>query len=214
MEETHERLYFSGRTNDIEMTPSHLLEQYADFIDAHVGMSSRRIVDFGCGVSDMAEIVGNRGGHYTGVEFSRSARSILGSRGIAVVAELEELGPQRFDIALMIEVIEHLPDPAEVLRSIRAVLNPRGSLFVVTPNSGSLNYRLRGDRWPQAALPAHVTLLNYSALKTVLQRHRFSVAARQRFVRHHRSLLPRIGHAVLQAVGLDGGLRLLTVRGD
>ncbi len=57
----------------------------------------------------------------------------------------------------MIEVLEHLSDPAETLKEIRRVLKPGGSLYLTTPNRlwplEQHGVRLGNRRWPSYALP-------------------------------------------------------------
>ena len=49
-----------------------------------------------------------------------------------------------FDVALLCEVIEHLPiDPREVLADVRRVLRPGGALVLSTPNFARLENRLK-----------------------------------------------------------------------
>jgi 2-polyprenyl-3-methyl-5-hydroxy-6-metoxy-1,4-benzoquinol methylase len=40
---------------------------------------------------------------------------------------------RRWDVAFLLDVLEHIPDHVEVLRQIRAALRPRGLLLVTTP---------------------------------------------------------------------------------
>jgi SAM-dependent methyltransferase len=40
---------------------------------------------------------------------------------------------QRWDVAFLLDVLEHIPQDVEVLRQIRKCLNPGGLLFVTTP---------------------------------------------------------------------------------
>jgi SAM-dependent methyltransferase len=55
---------------------------------------------------------------------------------------LDTFGPSSFDLVLFLEVIEHLVNPDEALRSIRSILKPGGVLIVTTPNLSSLTSRL------------------------------------------------------------------------
>ncbi len=46
-------------------------------------------------------------------------------------------------------MLEHLPDPDEALRLIRARLRPGGAIAIIVPNAGGLQARLFRGRWHQ-----------------------------------------------------------------
>lgn len=206
----HDDLYF-GEQERVEMTPQLLLEQYVDFVDAACGLAGKRVLDFGCGTAPTGHVLLGRGaGEYVGVEFSPEAREELRDEGLTVVGDLAKVGEEQFDVAMLVEVIEHLPDPVSTLRQLRNLLRPEGHLFVVTPNVAGLKSRLQGDAWEQAALPAHVILFDAGALRQTLERGGFEIVGRQRWLTHpDRSVPAAAAQRLLQSVGLDGGLRFL-----
>ena len=62
---------------------------------------------------------------------------------------------QKFDIISLVDVIEHVSSPIELLSQCRRALNPEGLLLVVTPDVGCLMSRLLGKKWWHYRL-AHV----------------------------------------------------------
>lgn len=54
---------------------------------------------------------------------------------------------RRFDIVTSFDVIEHVHDPAALLRDVAAVLKPGGSAFISCPDVGSITARLLGRHW-------------------------------------------------------------------
>ncbi|MCX7927089.1 MAG: class I SAM-dependent methyltransferase [Candidatus Omnitrophica bacterium] len=50
---------------------------------------------------------------------------------------------ESFDIVLLVEVIEHLRNPYEVLQNIHRVIKPNGFLIISTPNILSIKSRIR-----------------------------------------------------------------------
>ena len=53
------------------------------------------------------------------------------------------LPPGEFDFIKLRDVIEHLPDPLDVLGKVREILAPDGVVLLVTPNEGGLPTRAR-----------------------------------------------------------------------
>jgi hypothetical protein len=70
----------------------------------------------------------------------------------------------------MWHVLEHLPDPAEMLLAVAERLQPGGVLAIGVPNPGSLQFRLLRTRWAHLDAPRHLCLMPKDALVTHLQR--------------------------------------------
>jgi len=104
----------------------------------------------------------------------------------------------RFDLALLLEVIEHLslPDGLDLLRGIRDRLAPDGALVVSTPNV------FCPGRFQRDA--THVTPYAWDELGAVLSLAGFEVDGLYRVVPG--SFFRRIGKALLSPVGRGLGL--------
>ncbi|WP_326524947.1 class I SAM-dependent methyltransferase [Sphingomonas sp.] len=62
----------------------------------------------------------------------------------------------RFDVILMLNLIEHVDDPVAVLAKVRGLLKPGGRVLVKTPNHDSLDARLfREHSWGGLHAPRH-----------------------------------------------------------
>lgn len=62
-----------------------------------------------------------------------------------VLPQPELTGP--FDVVTLIDVIEHAPDPVDLLRRIKRVMAPDGICLVVTPDVSSVAARAMGGKW-------------------------------------------------------------------
>lgn len=76
--------------------------------------------------------------------------------------------------AVAIHVLDHVIDPAAVLRSLYSALKPGGTLFVATHDEASLLARALGRRWPPYTLQ-HPQLFTPESTATLLARCGFSV---------------------------------------
>lgn len=107
-----------------------------------------RVLDVGCGVCvKLVEHLLPTGAHVVGIDQASAlavARS-LGCRSDLHPVNLEspslDLGCT-FDVILCADVLEHLRDPAALLRALRPLLAAEGVLVASLPNSGHWYFRL------------------------------------------------------------------------
>jgi SAM-dependent methyltransferase len=95
-----------------------------------------RILDAGCGSGrNMVELA--RHGDVTGVELSGTSVALARAREVGEVLEgsLMDMpfAPDSFDLAVCLDVIEHLEDDRGALQELRRVLAPGGVLLVTVP---------------------------------------------------------------------------------
>jgi 2-polyprenyl-3-methyl-5-hydroxy-6-metoxy-1,4-benzoquinol methylase len=74
-----------------------------------------------------------------------------------------EVAAGGFDLILAKYVLEHLPDPAGVVRTLAGLLSPRGRLLYSVPDLRSPSRRFRKDKWYAFIDPTHVSLLDAHA---------------------------------------------------
>jgi len=103
-----------------------------------------RLLDIGCGGGLLCEPMSRLGFHVVGVDASErnigTASAHAAEQGLIIdyrasTAEaLVEAGEPAFDLILNMEVIEHVADPGEFLRSCAQLLAPGGLMIVATLN--------------------------------------------------------------------------------
>ena len=103
-----------------------------------------RLLDIGCGGGLLCEPMTRLGFQVTGVDASErnigTASAHADQQGLAIdyrastAEDLEAAGEGPFDVILNMEVIEHVADPGEYLRTCGRLLAPGGLMIVATLN--------------------------------------------------------------------------------
>lgn len=72
---------------------------------------------------------------------------------------------ETFDLILLLNLIEHVADPAAILRRMQALLSPGGLILIKTPNVDTLDCRIfRNHNWGGFHCPRHFVLFNRESL--------------------------------------------------
>ena len=74
-----------------------------------------------------------------------------------------------FDVVALHDVIEHVPDPAGLMREVARVTKRGGIVYIVTPDCDSLSAGLLGARW-WGLRPAHIYYFSRRTLAELLQK--------------------------------------------
>ena len=142
-----------------------------------------RLLDVGCAAGYFMLAAKNRRWNVQGVEISEHAAAFARKEfGLDVtVAEFSSFEPEHeaYDLVTLLDVIEHLPDPAGGLRRAHAALKPGGFLFLATPNFASLSARVLGAHWGLLEPDHHFYYFTPRTLDELLNRNGFGVTARR-----------------------------------
>lgn len=140
--------------------------------------SGRKFLDVGCAGGASLVAARSLGFEPRGIEpsrwmadFGRREYNVDIRDGILVDGLFE---PNTFDILTMWDVLEHVPDPNQILNTIHTILKP-GGLFVMTfPDVGSWLTRMLGDRWP-FWLSVHLLYYTPTTIRKQLEQGGFEV---------------------------------------
>lgn len=159
----------------------HRLGQIVEGLAAY--RQTGRLLDVGFGAGNLLEAAEAAGWECWGTEISPQAVSHGRARGWRVLeGDLLEIQPPPggFDVICMVEVLEHLREPAGYLREAFRLLRPGGILYTTTPNGLGLNSRLLGTRWYVCDPPWHLQLLTPASMRVLLRDagfHRWRIRA-------------------------------------
>jgi 2-polyprenyl-3-methyl-5-hydroxy-6-metoxy-1,4-benzoquinol methylase len=156
------------------------IEEKFDRVLAHLERYAPpgRLLDVGAGPGFMVATARRRGWDAVGIDVNEWAASYARSElGLDVrVGELDEnsFKGEQFDAVTMMDLVEHVPDPDQLLAQARRLVRPGGALALLTPDAGSPVSRLLGSRWPEVSKPGeHMVLFSTKGLSHALTRHGF-----------------------------------------
>ena len=116
----------------------------------------KSILDVGCGVGFALDTAKRAGLSTYGIEMSRSALATASEKGHTVFPVLlENLAPEwegKFDLISLNQVLEHVPDPAGLVRQCVRFLSTRGAIAIAVPSATGV---LRFSPWLPANWPPH-----------------------------------------------------------
>ena len=123
-----------------------------DYIDRHAHLAGKAVLDVGCGGGILAESMARRGAaSVLGIDMAekslQAAAAHAQNNGVDNLAyrcvSVEDLAaemPHTFDVVSCMEMLEHVPDPASVVRACAKLAKPDGMVFFSTINRNPKSY--------------------------------------------------------------------------
>lgn len=135
------------------------------------------VFDIGFGFAQALIYFKDKGMEASGVEPSKEGVEYAASQGLEVymgsIEDFSYVGSRRFDVVTMLNVLEHLCDPAETLKKIKEqLLKPGGLLIIDIPNEFNdfqmiANAEFGLKQW-WLCPPNHINYFSASSLKLLL----------------------------------------------
>ena len=129
-----------------EFRPLHQINPLRlDWINSHSPIKGKQILDVGCGGGILADAMARGGAQVTGIDLAAKALRVAQLHALEAqtpnvqyrelsVEALAQQQPQGFDTVTCMEMLEHVPDPASVVRACAALVKPGGWVFFSTLN--------------------------------------------------------------------------------
>ena len=139
---------------DGEFRPLHQINPLRlDWINSLSPVKGLKVLDVGCGGGILADSMARQGAKVTGIDLSAKALRVaqlhaleaqtpnIDYREISAEAMAEEQ-PGSFDVVTCMEMLEHVPDPASVVRACAELVRPGGWVFFSTLNRSPKSFLL------------------------------------------------------------------------
>ncbi|WP_175414899.1 class I SAM-dependent methyltransferase [Nibricoccus aquaticus] len=163
---------------------------------------NKRVLDVGCFRGDFLETLPKDSVRF-GIEPNADAGGIASSRGITMLGRdaMDQLpgNEESFGAIVLMDVAEHVRDPAAVFRHLRRYLAPGGVLLVLTGNSEHWLARRSLPFYWYMSFPIHLVYLGSRYMRWLARTERWTIARELRYTTHFRG---RKNHAKDLAQGV------------
>lgn len=128
-----------------------------------------KILEVGSGLGYLTYAITKKGYDITGLDISvdavKRAKNQFGAHYVCGDVYKYALdNPATFDVVILTEVIEHLPDPVNFCNSLISLLKPGGKLIITTPNKSAYPQQ---EYWNTELPPVHLTWFSEESFKTI-----------------------------------------------
>ena len=168
-------------SSQLKAKPTERFERFLKFIEKDG--AGRKILDVGCSSGEFMYFANQRGYQMWGVELNKKTASIAQADGLNVfLGTLSEAKYENnfFDYILLGDVIEHVPDPRELIAECVRILSNNGKIIIATPNIGCfwsratlILYRLFKIPWSSIDPPGHLFYFSEANLNLLMKQFSF-----------------------------------------
>jgi 2-polyprenyl-6-hydroxyphenyl methylase / 3-demethylubiquinone-9 3-methyltransferase len=150
-----------------EFRPLHQINPLRlNWIDGIVSLNGKHVLDVGCGGGILSDAMARKGAQVTGIDLSVKALRVAQLHAMeaetpnityrevsAEAIALEQ--PGSFDVVTCMEMLEHVPDPASVVKACSDLVKPGGWVFFSTINRSpkSFLFAILGAEYVLRLLP-------------------------------------------------------------
>ena len=116
------------------------------------GLEGKKVLDIGCGGGILSEAMATNKAQVTGIDMAELsldvARMHLHETGLEVDYQLitaEQMAteqPHQYDVVTCMELLEHVPDPASIIRAAATLVKPDGCIVLSTLNRNVKSFML------------------------------------------------------------------------
>src|ERR1035437_9854168 len=141
-------------------------------------LTSRNILDIGCGTGEFLNACKENGWKITGVEPSEIARKNAKQKYNIIPLPQEklfEINGKKFNVVTLWHVLEHIHQLDKTIEQISKIISDDGRLIIAVPNCNSFDAKKYGAYWAAWDLPRHIFHFTKKDIETVFKKYGFEL---------------------------------------
>lgn len=162
-----------------------------NFIEQHVVLAHKRVIDIGCGGGILTEALAKADAHCTGLDLGVATLEVAKQHAVAsglnidyrllAAEDCATQQPAHYDVVVCYEMLEHVPNPAAIIQACAALVKDQGWVFLSTLNRTSTAYlkAILGAEYVLKLLPkgthSYSQFIKPSELLRVARAHRLEL---------------------------------------
>lgn len=178
-------LYISRIDEDLEWWNLVYSDRYRNFEKLLQNKGQKKqALDIGCGLGHFLSCGNKLGWETLGIEPGYKASEYARGLGLDVLtASFGEVEiDKKFDVIHLSEVLEHVPEPGNILKGCLELMNPGAVMCIVVPNDyNPLQGLLKKNGFPPywVAPKVHVNYFNYETMSGLVEKNGFEVILKE-----------------------------------
>lgn len=150
------------------------------------------VLDIGCGYyTELPQEIKERSLDWEGLEVNPKVAETIRSTGLrCYLGKINTFkSKKQYDYILMSQVIEHQMNLSTNMRAMRKLLKAGGKIFILTPNTDSLQQIHNPENWIHWHTPYHTVVFNERSIQLLAHEHKFRVIKYTTYTPTHWALL-------------------------
>lgn len=158
-----------GSYSDYDAITEAAIPLFRKLLSTIPNAAEKKILDIGCAFGTHLALASEQGWEAWGVELSDYAREIALSRHgdkIHVVEKIDSLPNVEFDLVIILDVLEHLPKPYDLIDELFlcGAIGKKTQLVITTPNARSTEALSDPVGWTYRHPPSHLVYFSANSL--------------------------------------------------
>ncbi len=122
----------------------------------NLGSKPQQLLDYGCGSGFFMEYLNAKKIKAFGIEPNLTARAIAQKKGLFVHEDIAQVQQSPIDVISLWHVLEHTPEPGQLVKQFYNRLSPKGLLVLALPNLKSHDAAYYQGDWAGYDVPRHL----------------------------------------------------------
>lgn len=150
-------LYMNGSSNERWSNPKFEDSKCQEIVEvlSKLFYKDAKVLDVGCNTGELLDFAKAKGCKTFGIEYSLDSVALLKQKGHTVLSSLSE-NDNYYDAIAAFDLVEHLYNLPEFIKSCYSQLAENGCLIILTGNIQSISSVLTSSNWWYVRFPEHI----------------------------------------------------------